>query len=267
MSRLPNFAADRAPALDPNSLLTLPQSGPAAAIGWLRHGWDDLRALPLLSTALGVVIAALVGAGQAATEGVPPLTMPGILACIAAAPFALALFFSLSRALDSGREARLAIALADVRRNSLALGTLYLILTLVTVAGLRLTAIGIALSMGPSIPAGVLTDPTSGAVVPTVAFFVGSSIVAIAVFVLATFGVPAVYARHDSVFTSIGTGVSTLRKNLSSLPVWAATLLGVGALAIWVTPLVLVPAFPLLAYANWHAFAQSHPYPGLRDHA
>ena len=96
---------------------------------------------------------------------------------------------------------------------------------------------------------------------------VATAAVAVVVFALATFGVPAVYARKYGVVSSIGIGLRLLRENRVAMGGWALVLVSVAALAAWVTPVVLVVGFPLVAYANWHAYRISRRHTAPSQHA
>ncbi len=254
------LATEHGPALDTLRPSPAASSERLTALTWFKAAWQDLQALPTLSLGLGVLVATIVWAAESLISRVPQMMMPSVLACIAIAPFVFAMCFSMSRLLRAGGDVRTGLVLEELRRSALALGTLSLMLVLVAIVGLRLTAIAIALSMGPAVPAEVLTELSSGGIVPLPAFFAGSAAVAAVVFALATFGVPAVNSQPDGVVSGIGLGLRLLREHKAATSIWVCVLMSVGALAVWVTPAVLVVGLPLVAYANWHGFNMSRKH-------
>lgn len=241
-------SADTLPFVAPCRVLP-----PLAALGWLRHGWSDLKRAPRQSLAYGLAIVVLswvvtaIGLRLGSYWAVLVL-MSGF---VFVAPLLALGLYSISRQLEAGREPRLSRCLAEQRRalgNALVFTLALLVLFLVWArAGSLVHAL---------YPAGGTAEVRQLAVFLGVGTAVGS-IFALLTFMFSAFSLPMICDREVDAVTAIVTSVNAVLRNKRAMALWALLIVVLTGIGFATALLGLALTVPLLGHATWHAYREA----------
>ncbi len=233
------------------------QTNYLAPIAWLKKGWHVMRRAPVLSLGIGASVAAVATAGQTLSNVVPALTLPSVAVLLLLTPFALAALFSVACQAQAGRRPTVRQMVSDIRGNALMLAAFGVLLGLLFAAGIRVTALVFALSVGPTVPAELLQSPLVGPSAPSLVLIAGAVMVGFAALAITVFGLPIVHGDRADVVTAVVRGIALVRNSYKPMALWATLVFAVAGFAVWLSPIVLVFALPILGFANWYGFERA----------
>ena len=232
-----------------------------AALGWLRAGWQDLRADPAPSLAYGagvfglsvVVVWLLVGLR------LDYALFPALAGFLVVGPLVANGLYEKSRRLERGQRTPLA-AMIYVRPRSghqaLFMGVLLLGLFLLWMrAAVLIYALFFGITPFPGIEEIVpmLVGTPTGWALLLVGGAVGALFAAFA-FAISVFGVPMLLQEKTDALSALGISMAMVWNNLAVMLAWGAIVFTLFALCVLTGLAGLIVVFPVLGHATWHAY-------------
>lgn len=218
---------------------------------WLRLGWNDLRRAPRLTAVFGsvIVVASVLISLLAWELGRFALLAALLSGFVFVAPLIAVGLHGVSRALERGREPRLAESFVLARRIAgqaavfaLAQGVIILVWSR---AGMVITALRPA------------TDGDTAALIEYLA--IGSAVggmFAALTFAVAAFSLPMIADRDVDMITAAVSSVHAVLRNLPVMALWALLIVLLTAIGMATAFIGLGVVMPWLAYSAWHAYRE-----------
>jgi uncharacterized membrane protein len=232
-----------------------------APYSWLAAGWRDMRRVPRVSLAYGVIFA---GAGVLLSFGLTAVGLQSLILVLAAGfilvgPMIAAGLYETSRRLEKSEPVSLASTLRAGFFERGQLAFMGLLLMLIYLAWVEIALLLFMLFLGPQpmpsleafVPTLLLTPRGLGLLI--VGTGVGMALAA-TVFAVSAVAVPLLMVERVDVVTAALTSISACRKNPKAMALWAALIAGAMLLGFVTLFFGLVIMFPLIGHATWHAF-------------
>ena len=232
-----------------------------APYSWLAAGWRDMRRVPRVSLAYGVIFA---GAGVLLSFGLTEVGLQSLILVLAAGfilvgPMIAAGLYETSRRLEKSEPVSLASTLRAGFFERGQLAYMGLLLMLIYLAWVEIALLLFMLFLGPQpmppleafVPTLLLTPRGLGLL--TVGTGVGMALAA-TVFAVSAVAVPLLMVERVDVVTAALTSISACRKNPKAMALWAALIAGAMLIGFVTLFFGLVIMFPLIGHATWHAF-------------
>jgi uncharacterized membrane protein len=227
------------------------------ALRWLALGWADLRRCPLPGLAHGAAAAAFGLLLLVVARNHFWLLAGAFSGFLLVAPLVATGLYAVSRALEEGRPASLASALATWRPKD---GRLVIFGGLLALAGtgwvLTSAALITRFAISPVNTPGdflhvVLIDDTSHLFE---VWLVMGSVLAAPIFASSVVALPLLLDRQDGVLAAVGASVTATVLNPVPMAVWATVILLLTLAGMATAMLGLIVVVPWLAHASWHAY-------------
>lgn len=228
-----------------------------APIGWLRLGWQDIKASGFPSLFYGMCFAA---GGMSfflifrhAVQLLTALTTGFMLI----GPFLAIGLYEISRRHEFGGKPSLGDTLAVWRRNLAANGLYSLILVIFYLLWARASMVAFALFYEGGMPSvdGFIEQVLKFDNLEFLLVYLAiGSLFAILVFALSVVSIPMIIDRNEDTITAMLASAIAFARNLPAMLVWGALigLLGlVGMATAFIGHIVLIP---LIGHATWHAY-------------
>lgn len=230
-----------------------------APLGWLKAGWEDMRAAPVVSVGYGSIFVVL---GLAMTVGLSELEMlylitPLIAGFLLIAPLLAVGLYDMSRRLEAGRRPGFWAAVFAWRANSFHILTAGLVLMLFLMIWVRIAALIFALvfpytnmswhALGQSLAS------ADGAVFLALGTAIGAVFAAVA-FVCAAVSLPLMLDRRTDVFTGVLVSALAVVANIRAMALWAAIIVVVTGVGLLTGLIGVAFSLPLIGHATWHAY-------------
>lgn len=262
---MPGPIITSAPKPTPASLAGLPYADririvPATApLGWLKAGWADMRAAPLVSVGYGSIFVVI---GLTLTVGLSELGMlylltPLIAGFLLIAPLLAVGLYHMSRRLEAGQRPTFWAAVFAWRANSFHILTAGLVLMLFLMIWVRIAALIFALvfpytNMSWHALATSLAS-ADGVVFLSLGTGVGA-VFAAAAFICAAVSLPLMLDHRTDVFTAVLVSTLAVFANLRAMALWAAIIVAVTGLGLLTGLIGVAFALPVIGHATWHAY-------------
>lgn len=232
----------------------------SSPVYWLRGGWNDLIAAPMISLLIGGSFTLLCAVAYAAIAAQPVLTTTVLALLLLISPFIAATAYFIAQQHEQKRAPSLHDALGDVRSRALSIGLFSILCTLILGAWVRVSSIAFALYYGTlgEGAAHLARTWTAGFDFPAMLVFLTLTglVLALTLFAIGAIALPMIADQNSNVVTAVRKSFDTLSKNAATMMVWMVLLTAAIATAL-LSGLVLMPVvFPLLAYATWHSYRQ-----------
>ena len=236
---------------------------------WLDAGWRDMWRTPQISLAYGFAIsaAALLIAFGLWLFGQPSLMLPLIGGFLLIGPFVATGLYDTSRRLAAGAKPTLATALAAPLTAAGQLPFLAVFLLIAFFAWLQVALLLLMLFLGTEVPP-VAVDLTKALLFTTrglgllIVGTMAGGVIAATVFAVAAFSAPMLLDRRIDAVSAAAASATAVIQNPGPALLWAVLIVAIMAAAFVTLLIGLVVAFPLLAHASWHAYADVF---GARD--
>lgn len=247
-SNSPEKPADELPMLAPCRDLPV-----GAAFGWLKLGWQDLRAAPGPSLGYGLAMVLLSYLITAATWHFGTLGMYfGLVSgFVFVGPWLALTLYAISMRLERNEPVTLPRSLQDA---SQAVGNAVVFAVILTVVFLIWARAATMVHVFfPQMAEPALRDLL-------IFLGVGSAVGAIfcaVIFAASAFSLPMLMDRNVDTVTAVITSINAVLRNKRAMLVWAmviGTVILLGIVTAWLAFLVLLP---LLGHATWHAYRQT----------
>lgn len=227
------------------------QLTPLAPLQWLREGWADFRAAPLLSLSYGLfaVLVSMLMAWLAYRFGGYWLLLALLSGFVFIGPVFCLGLYAISAQLERGQapSPRVSFREAGVHRLGTEMVFALILLVVFLVWARAGTAIHVFYPLG--------TSPSLGDLAAYLG--IGSAVGAVFaafVFAASAFALPMIMHRDVDAVTAVVTSINAVLRNKPAMAVWAAIIvLGVG-LGFATGLLGLAVTIPLLGYATWHGY-------------
>lgn len=224
-----------------------------APLRWLRLGWSDLRAAPLISLAYGALIVLLSWGVLllAWLLGGWVLVMAMLTGFIFIAPLLATGMYTVSRQRLDGETPRFAASLAGMRRaigNAMVFALMLMVIALVWIRAGSMVHI--------FFPSGQEGDWLLLARFLAIGSAIGSIFASI-VFAAAAFSLPMVADRDVDMVTAALSSVNAVLRNKGTMLVWALIIVALTALGFATAMLGLAIVMPWLGYAAFHGYRET----------
>jgi uncharacterized membrane protein len=234
---------------------------PAAALLWLKAGWDDLVRTPGPSLLYGLSVCLLsVGfiLGLVMFE-LDYALFPVTAGFLILGPLLAIGLYEKSRALEEGRVVTLSAMIVPRPRSGNQLLFAGVMLCVLMLLWNRAAIIVYALFYGVQPFPGLdhvvqdLFGTPQGLQMLAVGSFVGAMFAGFA-FAISVFAIPMLLDRQVDALTAMGTSWALVWNNLLALLIWGGTVLVLFLASALTGMLGLIVVFPLLGHASWHAY-------------
>lgn len=255
-------------ALEESRRCQIAQIGFSRPFDWLAKGWRDMLRAPVPALLHGVVVA-LFGLLLLLVAHRQFWLLAGAFSgFLMIGPLAATGLYAVSRALEQGRDATLATALAAWRPHNL---RLVLFGVLLASAGTCwvLTSASLITAFAPQ----PVRDPVDFLRVVVLndqswlfeAWLSLGGVLVAPVYASSVVAIPLLLERRISVLGAVLTSWRVVMQNPGPMALWGALLIGITMLGMSTLLLGLVVAVPWLSYASWHAYRELVPTADLPE--
>lgn len=225
---------------------------------WLAAGFRDLHGNLVESLAYGTIVAAIGWAIWTYAAGRPQPFTASITGFFLLAPLLAAGLYEISRRHELGLDTGFGESLQGWRRSGGALAEYGLELVIVAIFWERLSAILFALlyqGAVPNLDAFYADLFLSGSYWQLIVVYLAvGGVLAIVVFVLSAISIPMLLDRDVDIYTAMATSLVAVGRNLPAMAVWAILIVVLSAIGFATFMLAMIPIFPVLGHATWHAY-------------
>ena len=237
----------------------------SAPLQWLRSGWSDMRAHPVISGFFGVafwLMAVLLGA---VFRSSPEYTMSIASGCLLVGPFLALGLYEVSRRREAGLKPDLISSITCWRSHVKSMGMLVLVLIVMELLWGRASLIVFAVFFNTGMPSttGVMEavfNPQNWEFVAAYAI-VGGGFAAL-VFSISAVSIPMILDRDTDAISAAITSLEVMFHNTFVMLFWGALIAGFIAVSL-VLPLGvgLLITGPLLGHGTWYAYRGAVQWP------
>ncbi len=227
---------------------------PLAAFGWLRKGWQDLLAAPLLSLSYGLfaVAVSMLMSLVAFRYGSYWLLLAALSGFVFIGPVMCLGLYAISAQLERGETPthRRSFREAGVRRigTEMIFALMLLVVFLIWARAGSMVHVFFPMESDPEI-GDLLTYLGIGSAV-------GSIFAAIA-FTASAFSLPMIMHRDVDAVTAVVTSINACLRNKRAMLVWVVVIVVLLALGFATALLGLLLVIPLLGHATWHGYLET----------
>lgn len=227
---------------------------PLAALGWLRKGWDDLRAAPLLSLSYGLFTAALslVMSFVALRFGSYWLLLAALSGFVFIGPVFCLGLYAISAQLQRGQQPnhRRAFREAGISRlgTEMVFALMLLVVFLVWARAGSMVHVFMPLESSPDL-GDLFTYLAVGSAI--------GSVFAAITFAASAFALPMIMHRDVDAVTAVVTSINAVLRNKRAMLVWAGIIVGGIGLGFVTGFVGLIVTIPVLGHATWHAYLET----------
>ncbi|OGB06064.1 MAG: hypothetical protein A3E25_23150 [Burkholderiales bacterium RIFCSPHIGHO2_12_FULL_69_20] len=236
-------------------------------LGWLARGWRDLMRCPLPGLLHGLLLATFGGALIVLAHRQFWLLSGAFTGFLLVAPVAATGLYAVSRALEKGQRADLAVAVAAWKPER-RLVTFGLLLALAG-TGWVLTSASLITGFAPapvSTPIDFLRVVVLNEQSPLFEIWLAmGAFLAAPVFASSVVAIPLLLDRQVSVLAAVLTSWRVVQAHPLPMALWAALLMGLTVLGMATALIGLVVIAPWLAHASWHAYRDLVSTAGLAE--
>lgn len=248
------------------SLIVTPAAAPAPPIlhvhigrpaAWLRHGWQDLRAIGSPALAHGALIALLGGILLMLGSSHLYLVAAAVSGYLLVGPVMTSGLCELARRREAHEPLGFDDSLRAMERNPDGLLHFGLLLAASALVWFALSALLLQVVFPASAPSLAVTLWGGGAHLSAAqwAAYIGCGFVlALMVFAVSVVAVPMLLDRHASVGEAVRTSARAVVHNLPVMMVWAALIVLLNVVGFATLLLGMVIVAPVLGFATWHAY-------------
>lgn len=240
-------------------------------LGWLARGWRDLLRCPLPGLLHGLALALFGGALLLLAHDQFWLLSGAFTGFLLVGPILATGLYAVSRALEKGQRADLAVAVAAWKPDRVQGGRLMVFGLLLALAGTGWVLT--SASLITSFAAQPVTRPIDFLRVVVVndsswlfeAWLALGAVMAAPVFASSVVALPMLLDRKVSVLAAVYTSWRVVMEHPGAMALWAALIMGLTLVGMVPGLLGLVVVVPWLAHASWHAYRDLVDTSGLPE--
>ena len=247
-------------ALNESRLFGVRQVPLLRPLGWLARGWRDLVRCPMPGLLHGLALALFGGVLLLLARDKFWLLSGAFTGFLLVAPLLATGLYAVSRALEQGQRAGLAVAMAAWKPDGVRAGRLIVFGLLLAFAGTGwvLTSASLITGFAPApvttpmdfLKVVVLND--SSVLFPV--WLAMGAVLAAPVFASSVVAIPLLLDRRVGVLAAVLTSWRVVQAHPLPMALWAALLMGLTVLGMATGLLGLIVIAPWLAHASWHAY-------------
>lgn len=236
-------------------------------LGWLARGWRDLARCPLPGLLHGLLLSAFGAALLLLAHDQFWLLSGAFTGFLLVAPVAATGLYAVSRALERGQRADLAVAVAAWKpeRRLVVFG----LLLALAGTGWVLTSASLITGFSPApvpTPVDFLRVVVLNEQSPLFEIWLAlGAFLAAPVYASSVVAIPLLLDRQVSVLAAVLTSWRVVQAHPAAMALWAALLMGLTVLGMVTALLGLVVVAPWLAHASWHAYRDLVSTSGLAE--
>ena len=230
------------------------QLAPTAAFDWLREGWADMRAAPLLSAGYGLFATAisLLASYVAFRWGEYWLLFAALTGFVFIAPVLCLGLYAISAQLERGEQPtqRRSLREAGIRRLGVEMvfALLLLVVFLVWARAGSMVDVFFPMEAQPALK-DLATYLGVGSAV--------GAVFAAITFAASAFSLPMIMHRDVDAVTAVVTSINAVLRNKAAMLVWVLCIVGLLLLGAATAFLGFIVVIPLLGYATWHGYLRT----------
>jgi len=219
---------------------------------WLRLGWRDLRRAPVVTAAFGAVVVVVSVAVSALAWQLGRFALLATLLSgfVFVAPLLAACLYGVSRALEAGREPRLAECL-QLARSVVGQAAVFALLQLVVL--FTWSRAGMLVSAFVPIETGDMRSMIGFLAVGSAL----GSVFAVFTFAATAFSLPMIADRDVDMVTAVVSSINAVLRNKRVTLLWASLIVAITAAGFATLFIGLGVLMPWLAYSAWHAYRET----------
>lgn len=235
--------------------------GPAAALGWLAAGLQDVQRAPAASLSYGLLVF-LVSVGTVVSLfafGWDYILFPAIAGFMVVGPVIAVGLYEKSRCIAAGEPVRFFRMVLVRPASGGQLIFAGVLLCLLMLLWMRAAVIIYALFFGlrpfpglDNVAAMLLTTPEGWAML-VVGGAIGGLFAAFS-FAISALSIPMLLTERVDALTAMGTSMALVWHNLPVMLTWAAVVLALFLFSLGTGLLGLILVFPVLGHGTWHAY-------------
>lgn len=230
----------------------------SAGLEWLRLGWSDLRAYPVISCFYGLMFCLMAVILGVVFQAMPEYTMSIASGCLLLGPFMALGLYQVSQRREQGLKPDLPSSLLCWRPHIRSMSMLVLVLIVLELLWGRASLVVFAVFFNTGMPSTssvvqAVFSPENWEFVAV--YTVVGGIFAALVFSTAVVSIPMILDRDTDAISASITSIEVVFTNPGSMLVWGALITALTTLALlvpWALGLIVVG--PLLGHASWHAY-------------
>lgn len=225
---------------------------------WLRAGWRDMWANPIVSLTYGLLFAIAGGFVLTFSWRSPHFFAAAVSGLLLIGPLLASGLYEISRRQDSGLHSTFSESIAGWRRNGRSMAMLGVLLAIITFswACFSVLLFGMLIpDMAPGLSAFVSNVLLNAEcrVLTAIWLFAGGCL-ALFVFSLTVISAPMLVDRDVDFVAAMMTSVRAVADNLNTMLLWCATIAALTLLGFATLFCGLIIVMPLLGHASWHAY-------------
>ena len=237
----------------------------AAPIQWLRKGWHDMVAYPVISGFYGVAFCLMANILGAVFRASPEYTMSIASGCLLVGPFMAMGLYDVSRRLEQGLPTQLGTSVTCWRSHIRSMGMLVLVLIVMELLWGRASLVVFAVFFNTGMPStsGVMEavfNPKNWEFVA--AYTIVGGAFATIVYSLSAVSIPMILDRDTDAISASITSLEVVFHNTAVMVLWGALIAVLIALSLalpWCVGLLVTG--PLLGHATWYAYRGAVGWP------
>lgn len=227
-------------------------------LGWLRLGWSDIRAYPVISGFYGFMFCLMAVVLGLVFQAKPEYTMSIASGCLLLGPFLALGLYQVSQRREQGVSADLYSSLVCWRPHIRSMSMLVLVLIVLELLWGRASLVVFAVFFNTGMPSTssvvqAVFNPENWEFVAV--YTVVGGIFAALVFSIAVVSIPMILDRDTDAISAGITSIEVVFTNPGTMLFWGALITVLITLALllpWALGLIVVG--PLLGHASWHAY-------------
>ncbi len=227
-------------------------------VGWVRRGWDDLRAAPAASLFYGAVLAAM-GYVLGRFVGAAAYELALVTGFLLVGPFLAMGLYDISRRRERGETVLLALTLAAWKRNLPAIGFYAVILALLMAVWIRVSVVVVALFFEGGMPTveTIVHDilGSENGLFFLLAYGAAGAGFALLVFATSVVSLPMLLDREKmDTLTAMIVSFNAVRTSFGAMLLWGAIIVALTAIGFATYYVGLIVALPVIGHGTWHAY-------------
>jgi len=244
----------------PRRAFDIPRLDTRRPFEWLRQGWDDLRAAPVISLVYGAVVALIAFFFVMLATGLDQFYLVPFLfgGFLIVAPLLSIGLMALARQRETGRSGYGQSLRAILSMNASSIGMMGLFLLLVFINWIMLSNLLFGGLFGEAFPAYQSVRPLpvmfGESLIFVIAFGGVALVLAVVVFRLTALSLAMMVDQRVDAFNAAFASWKAVGENWPAMALWALIIAALTTVGILTWFIGLIPVVPLLGYASWHAY-------------
>lgn len=227
--------------------------------GWLRKGWNDVRAVPDISLAYGALFAAVGAFITYFSLGTPQLALNYWSGFLLIGPMLAIGLYRIAQLRENDDTIKLDRCVRNLGEHKAEVGLFMVFLGLIMTAWILFSTVMVAIFFGDLPPgAEAFTDAlhSRDGILFLLVLFGSGGVFALLVFAASAVSLPMLLDGKADLITAVTTSIRTVLEQPLPMLVWAFLIAVLTVLGMATLFLGFVVVFPILGYATWHSYRE-----------